>query len=321
MVGATPSVRMDMTETVNRSDVAETRSRRGFAMAIMIASSIGISFGGLVLRSMDDADAWQINFYRSLALVLAIMSILMIQYRGKAAIHVRRVGKPGLLGGALLAMANVAFLQSITNTTVANTLFTLSAIPFITAALAWLFLRERLHRETLITMFVAAFGVGAMMGEGVSVGSFYGNAMAFLTALCFAGFAVIVRRNRQVNMLPTLVLSGMLIIALSLAVRWGDLAISSKDILLCFLWGGVLSGVGNALFIVASRHLVAAELTLFMLLEFALGPIWVWLFINEVPTKWTLIGGLLVITSVTLRALLEMRRSAPMLKRGRPSPM
>lgn len=321
MVGATPSVRMDMTETVNRSDVGETRSRRGFAMAIMIASSIGISFGGLVLRSMDDADAWQINFYRSLALVLAIMSILMIQYRGKAAIHVRRVGKPGLLGGALLAMANVAFLQSITNTTVANTLFTLSAIPFITAALAWLFLRERLHRETLITMFVAAFGVGAMMGEGVSVGSFYGNAMAFLTALCFAGFAVIVRRNRQVNMLPTLVLSGMLIIALSLAVRWGDLAISSKDILLCFLWGGVLSGVGNALFIVASRHLVAAELTLFMLLEFALGPIWVWLFINEVPTKWTLIGGLLVITSVTLRALLEMRRSAPMLKRGRPSPM
>ncbi len=110
-------------------------------MAIMIASSIGISFGGLVLRSMDDADAWQINFYRSLALVLAIMSILMIQYRGKAAIHVRGVGKPGLLGGALLAMANVAFLQSITNTTVANTLFTLSAIPFITAALAWLFLR------------------------------------------------------------------------------------------------------------------------------------------------------------------------------------
>ncbi len=321
MVGATPSVRMDMTETVNRSDVGETRSRRGFAMAIMIASSIGISFGGLVLRSMDDADAWQINFYRSLALVLAIMSILMIQYRGKAAIHVRRVGKPGLLGGALLAMANVAFLQSITNTTVANTLFTLSAIPFITAALAWLFLRERLHRETLITMFVAAFGVGVMMGEGVSVGSFYGNAMAFLTALCFAGFAVIVRRNRQVNMLPTLVLSGMLIIALSLAVRWGDLAISSKDILLCFLWGGVLSGVGNALFIVASRHLVAAELTLFMLLEFALGPIWVWLFINEVPTKWTLIGGLLVIISVTLRALLEMRRSAPMLKRGRPSPM
>jgi drug/metabolite transporter (DMT)-like permease len=268
---------MDMTETVNRSDVGETRSRRGFAMAIMIASSIGISFGGLVLRSMDDADAWQINFYRSLALVLAIMSILMIQYRGKAAIHVRRVGKPGLLGGALLAMANIAFLQSITNTTVANTLFTLSAIPFITATLAWLFLRERPH--------------------------------------------VIVRRNRQVNMLPTLVLSGILIIALSLAVRWGDLAISSKDILLCFLWGGVLSGVGNALFIVASRHLVAAELTLFMLLEFALGPIWVWLFINEVPTRWTLIGGLLVITSVTLRALLEMRRSAPMLKRGRPSPM
>jgi drug/metabolite transporter (DMT)-like permease len=307
-----------MTDTTIAGDAP---SRRGFAMAIMIVSSIGISFGGLVLRSMSEADAWQINFYRALALAIAIASILIVQYRGQAFVQVRRIGRPGLASGALLTVAGITFLQAITNTTVANTLFTLSAIPFITAALAWLFLRETLQRATILTMLAAALGVGVMMVEGIGLGSLYGNGMALVTAFCFAGFAVIVRRNRQVDMLPTLMVSGLAMFVVSFILRWDDLAIPLNDILLCFLWGGILSGVGNALFIVASRHLVAAELTLFMLLEFALGPIWVWLFVSEVPTVWTIVGGVLVISSVTVRALLEMRRSAPKLKRGRPSPM
>ena len=77
----------------------------------------------------------------------------------------------------------------------------------------------------------------------------------------------------------------------------------------------------NALFIAASRHLVAAELTLFMLLEFALGPVWVWIFINEVPTEWTIIGGVIVISAVILRALFELRRDLRRLRRGRNSPI
>ncbi len=87
------------------------------------------------------------------------------------------------------------------------------------------------------------------------------------------------------------------------------------------LLGGLLAGIGNALFIAASRHLAAAELTLFMLLEFALGPIWVWIFINEVPTAFTVTGGGIVILAVTLRALLELQDTTARVRRGRPSPM
>ena len=70
--------------------------------------------------------------------------------------------------------------------------------------------------------------------------------------------------------------------------------------------GGVLSGFTSVCFIVASRQIAAAELTLFMLLEFALGPIWVWLFVNEVPSRWTLLGGALVIVAVVARSLVEL---------------
>ena len=281
--------------------------RRGFAMALMVASSVLISFGGLILRNIEAADAWQINFYRSLAFIAAVALVLLFQYRRDTAVRIRAIGRPGLLGGVLLAAAGIAFLQALTHTTVANTLFTLSAIPFITAALARVILKERIGRATLVTMFIAAIGVLVMVAEGVGIGSGYGNAMALLTASCFSGFAIIVRHYRGIDMKPTLLVSGAIIALISLAARFDDLGISFTDLLLCFLWGGVLSGLANGMFIAASRHLVAAEVTLFMLLEFALGPIWVWLFVGEVPTRWTLLGGVLVIASVSLRAVIELR--------------
>jgi len=226
------------------------------------------------------------------------------------------------VAGCFLSCAGLAFLQAITNTTVANTLFTMSAIPFITAALAFVALRERLNRPTLVTMLIAAAGIVVMISDGIGAGSLYGNVMSLVTAICFAAFAVIVRRHRDIDMLPTLLGSGALVAAISLAATWQDLAISWWDLALCGLWGGILSGIGNAMFVAASRHLVAAELTLFMLLEFALGPYWVWLFVNEVPGRWTILGGGLVISAVAVRALIELKDArGPTLKRGRPSPM
>ena len=298
----------------------EAPPRRFFAMGLMVASSVAISFGGLVIRSIEEADSWQINFYRALSLVTAIALILILQHGRGAIRHVRRIGRPGLLGGGLLALAGICFLQALTHTTVANALFTLSAIPFLTAALARIFLKERLRPVTLATMVVAAAGISVMTAEGIGVGSAYGNMMAFVTALCFSSFATIVRANRRIDMLPTLLVSGCLIMLISFAIRFHDLAIPWRDIWLCFLWGGLLSGFANWTFIIASRHLVAAELTLFMLIEFALGPLWVWLFINEVPSRWTLFGGSLVLSAVALRAIVELHQS-PRLKRGRPSPM
>ena len=150
-------------------------------------------------------------------------------------------------------------------------------------------------------------GITVMLGEGFGSGSIYGNLMALLTASCFAVYTVIVRHKRQVNMLPTLLVSTLLIMMVAGITRDDLLDISQSDLFLCLLWGGVLSGFTSVCFIVASRHLAAAELTLFMLLEFALGPIWVWLFLNEVPSRWTLLGGALVIVAVVARALLELR--------------
>ena len=290
-------------------------------MGLMIISSVGISFGGLVIRSIEAADVWQINFYRSMALVFIVALIMVLRHGRDSIARTRGIGRPGLLAGILLAGAGICFLQSVTNTTVANTLFMLSAIPFFTAALARIFLGERLMPATVLTMCAAAVGIVVMVSGGIGAGSLYGNLMGLLTALCFSCYTIIVRRHRGIEMLPALMVSGCTIIAISLVLRWGDLAIPLRDVLLCFLLGGILSGLANAFFIAASKHLVAAELTLFMLLEFALGPIWVWLFVAEIPTRATIIGGTIVIGSVAIRAGLELTRSRKRHKSGLQSPL
>lgn len=283
-------------------------SARSRAMGLMIFSSVLISFGGLMIRLMQEADVWQISLYRSLALILTVSLLMAWRYGRGAPQKTLAIGRPGLLAGVMMAGATLSFLQSITNTTVANTLFMLSAIPFITAGLAWLLLGERLRRATLLTMVSAMAGITVMVAGGIGAGSLYGNLMGLVTALCFSGFAIMIRRNREVEMLPVLLVSASLIVALSVVLRWGDLAIPLRDVFLCFIIGGVLSGGANALFMIAAKHLAAAELTLIMLLEFALGPIWVWLFLSEVPKAATVLGGAIVIGSVAARALAELRR-------------
>ena len=279
---------------------------RKLAILLVCSGYVVASFSGLIVRLLE-VGPMVMNFYRALFLMCAVMILLAIRHRGAAVVRVIGVGWPGLLAGMMLAVTVITFIQSLTHTTVANTLFVLGAIPFVTAALAWMFLSERPNSATLVTMAIAFGGIVIMIGEGFTIGSAYGNVMALLATLCFAIYAVLVRRYRQIDMLPAILISTFIIMAVVALMRQGELEISRQGLLLCLLWGGVMSGFTSAVFIFASRHVVAAELTLFMLLEFALGPVWVWLFINEIPSRWTLVGGVLVISALVGRSLSEFR--------------
>ena len=281
-------------------------SRHGYAMLIMMAGSIAISFGGLVQRNIEIADAWQTIFYRSLGMLIGMVFIIAVQYRGRVLSTVTGVGQLGLLGGVLLSVAGITFIQALTHTTIANALFILGAIPFFAALFARILLGEKLRRTTMYTMLGAAAGLGIMVVQGINAGSGFGNAMALVTAVSFALYAIIVRYKRQTEMLPVMLISSVIVIIITLLVKSGDMAIPLRDILLCLFWGGCLSGFVNWAFIVASRHLAAAEVTLIMLLEFALGPLWVWMFIGETPRLWTVLGGCLIILAVALRAIFEL---------------
>lgn len=131
------------------SDMTATNgepSRRGFASSILLVGAATISFAGVLVRMIETADAWQINFYRAIAQMGFVLLVLVVQHRTTVVSRIIAIGLPGVFAGAVLAGASITYMESITTTTVANTLFLLSAIPLVTALLARLFLGEQLRR-------------------------------------------------------------------------------------------------------------------------------------------------------------------------------
>ena len=292
---------------VPKQKIVEINPRRGYAMLLMLIGSIVISFAGLAIRNIETADNWQINFYRSIAFALAVSLVLLFRYGKTAPQKIKGVGLQGVIAAFFLACASISFLQAITNTTVAATTFTLSSIPFLTAIMAWAFLGERIGKATVLTIFIAAIGISIMFFQGLGSGSIYGNFMASLCAIGFSSYAIIIRRNNKMEMLPTLILSSLIIMFIALIYTWDNLIIIWNDLFYCFVIGGLLQATANTLLIMASRHLFAAELTLFMLLEFTLGPLWVWIFVSEMPSSWTMFGGSIVILAVFVKTISEFR--------------
>jgi len=283
---------------------------RRVAFLLIIICAVIISFDGPLLRAMDAATPWQVNFYRAVALLAFAVGAIALRFGRESRAVIKGIGGRGCAAGALFGFSTIAFVQSMALTTVANTLFILGAIPFFAALLARVFLKEKLRRATLATMAVAALGLGVMVAEGVALGAGAGNALALLTAWLFASYTVILRGSRHREMLPVLLVAAAVIIVVTwpvLARRGAGFSVSLHDLALCILWGGALSGCAHTLFIIASRHLAAAETTLFLLLELALGPLFVWWLFAEQPSAWTLAGGALIVGAVAARAAVELR--------------
>lgn len=296
--------------------VASTVDDAGFlrGRGLVLLSGAVMSIGGPLIRLLESADEWQFLTYRAAALVAVLWLVLTVRYPGRLLVTLRAAGWNGVLAGGFLACAFVGFVFSITHTTVANTLFLLSAAPFAAALLGWLVLGERVGRATWVAMLGAFAGVAVMIGEGIAESDLFGDFAALGAALAFAGFSVALRRGRGVDMVPAVlfagIISGITAAAVCLATGSG-LVVPIRDIGLSFTYGAVGIGGGLLLFTLGSRYVPAAELTLLSLTEVILGPIWVWLAFAEQPSGPTLLGGAILLGSIAALTLHGVRRSKP----------
>ena len=220
---------------------------------------------------------------------------------------IRKIGFWGVLGAAFFAGAQTSYVLAFSYTSVANITFTIATAPFLTAILARFLLGEKISKQTIFAMLVAAVGIGILFYSNVNFDSFVGTLLAFLTACCFSCFAVILRKRKDIEMLPVLLVTGLLTIPVGIFLGSWEGAISLRDISLCLIWGAILQGFGQSLLITASKVLKAAEVPLIMLLEFTLGPFWVWLFLNEIVTMGTLIGGSFILVSILGLTIYELK--------------
>ena len=281
------------------------------AIPVVLLAGIIWSFGPYVVRHMDQPNlfAWQYLFTRGLVIFFLLNIYLFFEEGKKFYKNYLKIGISGIIGGIGLGCAMITFIWSITNTTAAITLLCLAAMPFITALLGFLFLKEKISFSVWIAIIIATFGVGIMSFESVTIGSITGLLFGLTSALGFSIFSVTLRWRKETPKFTTVAFAGLFCCLVSfIIIVSNDLNFlsSSKNSSLFALHGTFVS-LGMILYSTSSKYLPAAELTLLSLLEVIGGIFWVWvpiLGINEIPSNNTIIGGFLIFVAIIYYSLI-----------------
>lgn len=282
------------------------------AVLFVVLGAIFMSTGVVYLRFVESAEGFQILFYRSLSLCPTILVIVCLR-RGCGPLQiVRSLDRSDLVVGMLLSCAFTGFVFAILNTSVASALFILTASPVIAASVAWMWIRERPHPITWVAMAIACGGMLFMVGGGIATGRTFGNICALVAAASFAVMLVYARRCRKTDILGGTFVAGLLAAVygalFSLSVGPG-MAIPFHDLVVILAMGLFAIGLGIGFLTLGTPHIPAAEVSILVLIESILGPIWVWLFGFEGITGPELVGGGTVLFAVLLLSAVAARTS------------
>ncbi len=280
------------------------------AIIIILIAGLFWSFGPLVVRYIDDAHLipWQYLFFRGSVIFLVLNIYLFLAEGLKFTKNYYKIGLSGLIGGVSLGIANISFILSITTTTAAVTMMMLATQPFVAAILAYIFLKEKISKTTLIAIIVAAGGIIFMSLDSKGEGSLFGLINGLLSSLGFAGFTVSLRWRKQTPKFTTVSIAGIfcaVVAVLVLIFYDSNIFISVKNSSLSALHGFLVC-TGLILYSSKSKYLPATDLTLLSLTEVLGGIFWVWLpifGINEVPSMNTLIGGGIITSAIIFYGL------------------
>jgi len=279
--------------------------KRNADILVVLFAGILWSFGALLVRNLENPSdvAWQYISFRGITVFICLNIFLLIK-EGKSFLNnYSNIGLSGFLGGFGIALAAIGFIWSITSTTAANTLLMLAVMPFITAILAYIFLKEKVSSTTWISIGIASIGIIFMAYNNTDFNDFFGIICGLISSLGFAIFAVTLRWKKDTPKFTTVAMGGLICFIISLIFSLyseNDLTLNYKKSSLSALHGFLVCA-GFVLFTMGSKSLPAAELTLLSLTEVLGGVFWVWLpifGINEIPSTSTIIGGFIITLSI-----------------------
>ena len=271
-------------------------SLAGSGTLLVACAAVCWSSGGLIARLVTTTP-WTTSFWRSVSAAVFLGVVLSIARRRSIVAQCREGGWPVAVIACCMALASTCFIFSLAHTSVANTLILISTGPYVAGLLGWLWLGERVAPRTWFSMGVALAGAVIMVSDSYSRGTIIGDLLALVMAVSFATATVLVRRHPETPMTPAAALATFLtaLIALPFAQPF---AIGSRDLLLLTLFGVGNYGIGFLLFMGGARRIPAAQSALVGMLETVLGPLWVWLVLDERPGVATLTGGALILAAL-----------------------
>jgi len=281
------------------------------AIPIVLFAGLVWSFGPLVVRYMTDPHLvpWQYIFGRGLTIFIILNLYLYFEEGINFYKNYKKVGKSGLVGGVGLGIAMISFIYSITNTSAAITLLCLAAMPFFTALLAFLFLKEKITTNVWVSIIIATVGILIMAIGNDEKNSLTGFIFGITSSIGFSIFSVTLRWRKETPKFTTVAVAGLFcfIIAVIMILVKNESFFSTSYNSAMFSLHGTLVCLGLILYSIGSKVIPAAELTLLSLTEVIGGIFWVWLplfGIHEVPTTNTIVGGFFLFISLVYYSLI-----------------
>jgi len=282
------------------------------AIPFVLFAGILWSFGPLVVRHMDQPELipWQYLFARGIVIFILLNIYLFIDEGLQFYKNYLKIGWSGIIGGAGLGLAMITFIWSITNTTAAVTLLCLASMPFITALLGFLFLKEMITTNVWLAIVIATIGIVIMALGDFEKGSLFGFMFGIVSSIGFSVFSITLRWRKETPKFTTVAFAGIVCATVSafVIINSQDTFVSTSLNQGLFAVHGALVCLGLILYSVGSRVIPAAELTLLSLTEVVGGIFWVWLplfGINEVPSNTTVIGGFLIFLAIVYYSLID----------------
>ena len=280
------------------------------AIPVVMLAGLIWSFGPLVVRHMNEPNlvSWQYIFARGLTIFLILNLYLFFEEGKNFYKNYFKIGISGIIGGTGLGIAMITFIYSITNTSAAITLLCLAAMPFFTALLGFLFLKEKISINVWIAIIIATIGIIIIALGNTQKASLFGLVFGMISSIGFSVFSVTLRWRKETPKFTTVAFAGFFcfIIATIVILTHDFVFLSTSYNSALFSLHGTLVCIGLILYSIGSKAIPAAELTLLSLTEVIGGIFWVWvpfLGINEIPSTNTIIGGFFLFMSIIYYSL------------------
>ena len=274
-----------------------------YATILILSGALCMSFAALFVKLIQNADGFQILFYRGFPQCMMVMIVACFIRRISLVEFFKSIDKTDLILGFTMCIAFSFYIFALLNTSVASALFILSISPVFAALLSWRIIGEIPTKTTWIAILFAMVGVTVMVGADLTRGQLIGNLFAMISAFSFALMLVFARKSKKSDVLTGNFLGAgfAILMAIILAYSYGDgLIVSTQDMLLSFALGAFTIGIGIAFVAWAAPYLPAPNVGVLVLIESVLAPVWVWLFL-DMPMKYQeILGGLIIFCAVLI---------------------
>lgn len=279
----------------------------GTGVIFVLLATLGWSLSGIFVRLMPDLDGWQINTWRGFWMSVGLMVYLVAIYGRETLARFLAVPLLGLcLSAGFFSLGSTLYVTSLTMVSTATISVIGASSPIFTGLLSPWITGERPGLAAWGAAALAMAGVGVIAWDGLETGKMLGMIISICVPISFAMQTLALRRYRNVDMVPAICVGGFVtffaagLLGFLAGHAGGGFNVGPREVLLLALMGPLQLSIPLIFYAKGARSVPAVTLSLIVMLDAVVNPLWPWLFVGEVPEPTAFIGGAIIIGAVII---------------------